>query len=189
MEEVRATLRFAPSSAQKMRRVINVIRWREAPHAAARAQPLARGDGRVRIPGHGAPCGAAAGTGPGDAMGRKVHPIGFRLGINKSWDSRWFAGGKEYASQLHQDIAIRRLILKDATSAAIARVEIERNHNLVRVFVHTAKPGVFIGRKGATVKELRQHLEQLTGCKGDLKVVEVNAPDLEAPVAADNIAS
>ncbi len=121
-------------------------------------------------------------------MGRKVHPIGFRLGINKSWDSRWYASGKEYASQLHQDLAIRRLILKDATSAAIARVEIERNHNLVRVFVHTAKPGVFIGRKGATVKELRQHLEQLSGCKVDLKVVEVPQPDLEATLVADNIA-
>jgi small subunit ribosomal protein S3 len=121
-------------------------------------------------------------------MGRKVHPIGFRLMINKTWESRWFAEGKEYAQRLHQDGEIRRLILKNATDAAIARVEIERDHNLVRVFVFTAKPGVFIGRKGAAVKELRQHLEKITGCKVDLKVQEITQPDMEATLVADNIA-
>jgi small subunit ribosomal protein S3 len=121
-------------------------------------------------------------------MGRKVNPIGFRLGINKTWESRWFADGKEYAQRLHQDAEIRRLILRNATDAAIARVEIERDHNLVRVFVFTAKPGVFIGRKGAAVKELRQHLEKITGCKVDLKVQEINQPDMEATLVADNIA-
>jgi small subunit ribosomal protein S3 len=121
-------------------------------------------------------------------MGRKVHPIGFRLGINKTWESRWFAEGKEYALRLHQDAEIRRLILRNATDAAIARVEIERDHNLVRVFVFTAKPGVFIGRKGAAVKELRQLLEKITGCKVDLKVQEITQPDLEATLVADNIA-
>jgi len=121
-------------------------------------------------------------------MGRKVNPIGFRLNINKTWESRWFAEGKEYAQRLHQDAEIRRLILKNATDAAIARVEIERDHNLVRVFVFTAKPGVFIGRKGAAVKELRQHLEKITGCKVDLKVQEISQPDIEATLVADNIA-
>ncbi|MGA2112480.1 MAG: 30S ribosomal protein S3 [Anaerolineales bacterium] len=121
-------------------------------------------------------------------MGRKVNPIGFRLGINKTWESRWFASGKDYPIQLHQDMAIRKLIMKDASSSAISRVEIERNHNLVRIFVWTAKPGIFIGRKGASVKELRQHLESLTGCKVDLKVQEIAQPDLEATLVADNVA-
>jgi small subunit ribosomal protein S3 len=121
-------------------------------------------------------------------MGRKVHPIGFRLGINKTWESRWYADGKEYAQRLHQDAAIRKMIMKNATDAAIARVEIERDHNLVRVFVYTAKPGVFIGRKGVAVKELRGHLEKVTGCKVDLKVQEITQPDLEASLVADNIA-
>jgi small subunit ribosomal protein S3 len=121
-------------------------------------------------------------------MGRKVNPIGFRLGINKTWESRWFASGKDYPVQVHQDMAIRSLIMKDASSSAISRVEIERNHNLVRIFVWTAKPGIFIGRKGASVKELRQHLETLTGCKVDLKVQEIAQPDLEATLVADNVA-
>jgi small subunit ribosomal protein S3 len=121
-------------------------------------------------------------------MGRKVHPIGFRLKINKTWESRWFAEGKEYAQRLHQDAAIRQLIMKNASDAAIARVEIERDHNLVRVFVFTAKPGVFIGRKGVAVKEMRQKLEKIAGCKVDLKVQEVTQPDIEASLVADNIA-
>jgi small subunit ribosomal protein S3 len=122
-------------------------------------------------------------------MGRKVHPVGFRLNINKTWESRWFAEGKEYANRLHQDAEIRKLIMQHATDAAIARVEIERDHNLVRVFVFTAKPGVFIGRKGAAVKELRQQLEKITGIKVDLKVQEISQPDLEASLVAANIAS
>ena len=121
-------------------------------------------------------------------MGRKVHPIGFRLKINKTWESRWFAEGKEYAERLHQDIKIRRMIMENASDAAISRVEIERDHNLVRIFVYTAKPGVFIGRKGATVKELRQRLEKITGYKVDLKVQEITQPDMEASLVADNIA-
>jgi small subunit ribosomal protein S3 len=121
-------------------------------------------------------------------MGRKVHPIGFRLNINKTWDSRWFAEGKEFGERLHQDAVIRKLIMRNATDAAIARVEIERDHNLVRVFVFTAKPGVFIGRKGAAVKELRQKLEKITSLKVDLKVQEIAQPDLEAALIADNIA-
>jgi small subunit ribosomal protein S3 len=121
-------------------------------------------------------------------MGRKVHPIGYRLNINKTWESRWFAEGKEYAQRLHQDVAIRKLIMKNASEASIARVEIERDHNLVRVFVFTAKPGVFIGRKGAAVKELRQQLEKMAGMKVDLKVQEIAQPDMEASLVADNIA-
>jgi small subunit ribosomal protein S3 len=121
-------------------------------------------------------------------MGRKVHPIGFRLGINKTWESRWFAEGKEYANRLHQDAAIRGLIMKNASDASISRVEIERDHNLVRVFVFTAKPGVFIGRKGAAVKDLRQQLEKITACKVDLKVQEITQPDMDATLVAFNIA-
>jgi small subunit ribosomal protein S3 len=121
-------------------------------------------------------------------MGRKVHPVGFRLKVNKTWESRWFAEGKEYAHRLLQDCEIRDMIMQKASDAAIARVEIERDHNLVRIFVHTAKPGVFIGRKGVAVKDMRQRLEKVAGCKVDLKVQEVSQPDTEASLVAENIA-
>jgi small subunit ribosomal protein S3 len=121
-------------------------------------------------------------------MGRKVHPIGFRLNINKPWLGRWYAEGKEYSDQLHQDIKIRRLIHKEAERAGVASVEVERFPGKVKVVVNTAKPGILIGRKGESVKKMRQDLESLTGKKIDLEIKEVKTPDIDAYLVAVNIA-
>jgi len=121
-------------------------------------------------------------------MGRKVHPIGFRLGINQPWLGRWYAEGREYREQLHQDFAIRSLILAEAGKAGVSRVEVERFPGKVKVVVHTAKPGILIGRKGESVKKMRQSLEALTAKKIDLEIKEIKAPDTDAFLVATNIA-
>jgi small subunit ribosomal protein S3 len=121
-------------------------------------------------------------------MGRKVHPIGFRLNINKPWEGRWFAEGNEYKEQLHQDLAIRQLIYREAERAGVSLIEVERFPGKVKVIVHTAKPGILIGRKGDTVKKIRQDLEALTGKKIDLEIKEIKLPDLDANLVAVNIA-
>jgi small subunit ribosomal protein S3 len=121
-------------------------------------------------------------------MGRKVHPVGFRLNLNKNWEGRWFAKGKDYRENLQQDFAIRRLILKDADKAGVSRVEVERFPGKVKVIVHTAKPGILIGRKGESVKKIRQDLEALTGKKIDLEIKEIKAPDTDAFLVALNLA-
>ncbi|HHH82740.1 MAG TPA: 30S ribosomal protein S3 [Chloroflexi bacterium] len=122
-------------------------------------------------------------------MGRKVHPIGFRLGINKTWDSRWFANPDHYADQLHEDRAIRDLVFKMTPRAGISKVEIERFPNSVHITVHTAKPGIVIGRKGANVKELRRAIQELTGTTVKLDIAEIDNPDLDARLVAENIAN
>ncbi len=122
-------------------------------------------------------------------MGRKVHPIGFRLGINKTWESRWFANPDAYAKQLHEDRAIRLLIMKTTPRSGISRIDIERFPNNVHVTIHTAKPGIVIGRKGASVKELRRLIQNLTGTTVKLDIAEIKEPDLDAHLVADNIAS
>jgi len=121
-------------------------------------------------------------------MGRKVHPIGFRLGINKPWLGRWYAEGKDYTDQLHQDIEIRELVKKEAERAGVSTIEIERYPGKVKVTLHTAKPGILIGRKGESVKVLRQQLEALTGKKIDLEVKEIKSADTDAYLVATNIA-
>lgn len=121
-------------------------------------------------------------------MGRKVHPIGFRLNINQPWMGRWYAEGVEYTDQLHQDISIRAMIHKDAEKAGVSQVEVERFPGKVKVVVHTAKPGILIGRKGDTVKQIRLGLEALTGKKIDLEIKEIKAPDTDAWLVAVNIA-
>lgn len=121
-------------------------------------------------------------------MGRKVHPIGFRLGINKPWLGRWYAEGKDYTDQLHQDLKIRELVKKEADRAGVSNIEIERYPGKVKVTLHTAKPGILIGRKGESVKVLRQQLEALTGKKIDLEVKEIKSADTDAYLVATNIA-
>jgi small subunit ribosomal protein S3 len=121
-------------------------------------------------------------------MGRKVNPIGFRLKINKTWEGRWFAEGREYVDQLHQDFALRDLVRKEAARAGVSRIEIERFPGKVKIVVNTAKPGVLIGRKGESVKNLRQHLESMVGKKIDLEIKEIKSPDLDAFLVANNIA-
>ena len=122
-------------------------------------------------------------------MGRKVHPIGFRLKVNKTWDSRWFANPDKYAEQLHEDREIRDLVFESAPRAGISRVEIERYPNNVHIMVHTAKPGIVIGRKGVSVKELRRKLQALTGVSVKLDISEIKDPDLDARLVAENVAS
>lgn len=121
-------------------------------------------------------------------MGRKVHPIGFRLNINQPWAGRWFAEGREYTDQLHQDIKIRDLIHKEAEKAGVSTVEVERFPGKVKVVVHTAKPGILIGRRGDTVKQIRESLAALTGKKIDLEIKEIKSPDCDAYLVAVNIA-
>jgi len=121
-------------------------------------------------------------------MGRKVNPIGFRLGINKTWEGRWYAEGQNYVNQLHQDFALRDLVRQEANRAGVSRIEVERFPGKVKVIVHTAKPGILIGRKGENVKKIRQSLEALVGKKIDLEIKEIKTPDLDAYLVAHNIA-
>jgi small subunit ribosomal protein S3 len=120
-------------------------------------------------------------------MGRKVHPIGFRLKINKTWESRWFANPDKYADQFHEDRKIRNLIYGIAPRAGISRIEIERFPNSVQITVHTSKPGIVIGRKGVTVKEMRRTIQELTGTSVKLDISEIKIPDLDARLVAENI--
>ena len=122
-------------------------------------------------------------------MGRKVNPIGFRLKINRTWDGRWYAEGENYVDQLHQDLAIRELIRKEAPNAGISRIEIERFPGKVKVIVHTAKPGVFIGRRGDNIKKVRRSLETFAGKKVDMDIKEIKSPDMDSLLVAENIAS
>lgn len=122
-------------------------------------------------------------------MGRKVHPIGMRLGIIKSWEARWYAEGQNYIDQLQQDIGIREMVRKSSERAGVSKIEIERFPGKVRIIVNTAKPGILIGRKGESVKELRKGLEDLTGKKIDLEIREIKNPDTDALLIAENIAS
>lgn len=145
-------------------------------------------------------------------MGRKVHPIGMRLGINQGWQGRWFAEGSQYREQLHQDFAIRNLLMgipskggaaKSAEvrklrkelpdtitnrKAGISRVEVERYPGKVRIAIYTAKPGILIGRKGEGVKKIRSGLETLVGKKVDLDIKEISSPDTDAMLVAYNVA-
>jgi small subunit ribosomal protein S3 len=121
-------------------------------------------------------------------MGRKVHPIGFRLKVTKTWDAHWFAEGEEFVDHLQEDLAIRKLIHGDSDNAGVSKIEIERFPGKVKVIIHTSKPGVLIGRKGANVKIMRQSLEELVGKTIDVDIKEIEAPDLDAFLVADNIA-
>lgn len=121
-------------------------------------------------------------------MGRKVHPIGYRLGVHQPWEGRWYAEGKEYREQLQQDFAIREQIFKNTDRAGVSKVEIERFPGKVKVIVHTAKPGILIGRKGETVKKIRTDLQELTKKNIDLEIKEIKAPDCDAYLVALNIA-
>ncbi|MBI4927094.1 MAG: 30S ribosomal protein S3 [Anaerolineae bacterium] len=121
-------------------------------------------------------------------MGRKVHPVGYRLVVTKGWEGRWFADGKEYRENLHQDIKIRKMVRAIAKNAGVSRVEVERFPGKVRVIVFTAKPGILIGRRGESVKKIRQDLEALTAKKIDLEIKEIKNPDTDALLVAENLA-
>ena len=121
-------------------------------------------------------------------MGRKVHPVGFRLKSIRDWNARWYAEGGRYRDLLQEDMAIRRMIKHDLNSAGVAKVEIERFPNQVQVTIHTARPGIVIGRKGAAVKDLRQKLKDMTGKTARVEVEEITQPDANAQLIAENIA-
>ncbi len=122
-------------------------------------------------------------------MGRKVHPYGFRLKVIRDWQARWYAKpGAQYNELLGEDLKVRAFIQKEVGHAGVASVDIERFPNQVIVTVHTARPGVIIGRKGVAVKTLREQLEALTSKKVKLEIEEVEKPDLNAKLVAENIA-
>jgi small subunit ribosomal protein S3 len=120
-------------------------------------------------------------------MGHKVHPTGFRLGIIYGWQSKWYAD-RHYSDLLHEDLKIRDAIAKNAPDAGISRVEIDRNANMVSVTVHTARPGIVIGRGGQRVDEMRQHLENLTGRRVRVNIVEVRQPEIDAQLVSRSVA-
>lgn len=121
-------------------------------------------------------------------MGRKVHPIGFRLNVNQDWRGRWFAEGTQYRDQLEQDFAIRDVIRKDSGRAGVSRIDVERYPGKLKITVFTAKPGILIGRKGEGIKKVRVNLEGLTGKKVDLDIKEIKSPDCDAYLVARNVA-
>lgn len=121
-------------------------------------------------------------------MGQKVNPIGLRLGINRTWDSRWYADGAEYAQLLHEDIKIRDHVLKARSQAGISKVVIERPHKKCRITVHTARPGILIGKKGNDIEKLRQELSRMTESEVQLNIVEVRKPEIDATLIAEGIA-
>ncbi len=120
-------------------------------------------------------------------MGRKVHPLGFRLGYNKDWYARWYAEDKRYGDLLHEDLVIRRMIHETLGQASISKIELERYPKQIRITIHSAKPGVVIGRKGQNVATLRDQLEELTQKKVWVEVSEIEHPELEAALIADSI--
>ena len=120
-------------------------------------------------------------------MGHKVNPVGMRLQVNRTWDSRWYADTKEYGDLLLEDIKIREFIKEECKQAGISRVIIERPHKKCRVTVHTARPGVIIGKKGADIEGLRKKLAALTSSELHLNIVEVRKPELDAQLVAESI--
>jgi small subunit ribosomal protein S3 len=120
-------------------------------------------------------------------MGQKVNPIGFRLGINRTWDSRWFAGD-DYARLLHEDLRLRDRLRTRLRGAGVSRVVIERPAKKPRVTIHAARPGVVIGKKGADIEVLRKDLAKLAGAEVALNIVEIRKPEIDATLVAENIA-
>jgi len=121
-------------------------------------------------------------------MGQKVNPISLRLGINRTWDSRWFADGN-YADMLHEDLRIRKYLRKRLQQAGVSRIVIERPAKKARITIHTARPGVVIGKKGADIEKLRSALQAITGSEVHLNIVEIRKPEIDANLVAENIAS
>ena len=120
-------------------------------------------------------------------MGQKVHPIGFRLGIIKTWDSRWFSQ-KNYATLLHEDFKIRKIVKERLMHAGVSKIEIERAGQKAKINIHTARPGIIIGKKGAEVDKLKKDLEAMTGKQMYINIQEIRRPELDAQLVAENIA-
>nr|WP_321456651.1 30S ribosomal protein S3 [uncultured Cohaesibacter sp.] len=121
-------------------------------------------------------------------MGHKVNPIGLRLGINRTWDSRWYANKGEYGGLLHEDFAIRSMLEKELKQAAVSKIVIERPHKKCRVTIHSARPGIVIGKKGADIEKLRAKVGKLTSSDVHINIVEVRKPETDANLVAQSIA-
>jgi small subunit ribosomal protein S3 len=121
-------------------------------------------------------------------MGQKINPIGFRVGINRTWDSRWYAD-RDYANLLHQDLKLREYLMKRLAQAGVGRIIIERAAKKTRVTIHSARPGVVIGKKGADIEKLRLDLSERTGSEVSLNILEVRKPEIDAKLIAENISS
>jgi small subunit ribosomal protein S3 len=121
-------------------------------------------------------------------MGQKVNPIGLRLGINRTWDSRWYANSGEYGKLLHEDMAIRKMLMDQLKQAAISKVVIERPHKKCRVSIHSGRPGVVIGKKGADIDKLRKQIAKMTDSEVAINIVEVRKPEVDATLVAESIA-
>jgi small subunit ribosomal protein S3 len=121
-------------------------------------------------------------------MGQKVNPIGLRLGINRTWDSRWYAGRNDYSKMLHEDLKIRDYLRERLAQAGVARIVIERPAKKARVTIHTARPGVVIGKKGADIELIRKDLQKMTGNEVSLNIIEIRKPEIDAQLVAENIA-
>jgi len=121
-------------------------------------------------------------------MGQKVNPTGLRLGINRTWDSRWFASRGEYGRLLHEDIRIRKSLMADLKQAAVSKIVIERPHKKARVSIHSARPGIVIGKKGADIEKLRKKVARMTDSEVHINIVEVRKPELDATLVAAGIA-
>jgi small subunit ribosomal protein S3 len=120
-------------------------------------------------------------------MGQKVNPVGLRLGINRTWDSRWFAD-PSYANLLHEDLRLRKYLFDRLEQAGVSRIIIERPAKKARITIHTARPGVVIGKKGADIEKLRTDLSKMTGSEVNLNIVEIRKPELDSKLVAENIA-
>src|SRR4029453_5183844 len=121
-------------------------------------------------------------------MGQKVNPVGLRLGINRTWDSRWFANRREYGKLLHEDMKIRNYLREQLKQAGVSKVLIERPHKKCRVTIFSGRPGVVIGKKGAEIEKLRKKVAEMTGSEVHLNIVEVRKPETDATLVAENIA-
>jgi small subunit ribosomal protein S3 len=121
-------------------------------------------------------------------MGQKINPIGFRLGVNRTWDSRWFATGDDYSKHLHEDLAIRSYVEKELKAASVSKVVIERPHRKCRVTIHSGRPGLIIGKKGADIEKLKRKLQTMTEAEVSLNIVEIRKPEIDATIVAQSIA-
>lgn len=121
-------------------------------------------------------------------MGQKVNPIGLRVGVIRTWDSRWYAEGKEYADRLHEDFKLRKYLKTKLKHAAVSKIEMERAADKVKIIISTARPGVVIGKKGAGIDQLKADVQKLTENEVFVNIQEVRKPDLEAQLVAENIA-
>ena len=113
-------------------------------------------------------------------MGQKVNPVGLRLGVNRTWDSRWYANKGEYGKLLHEDMAIRKSLMEDLKQAAVSKIVIERPHKKARVTIHSARPGIVIGKKGADIEKLRKKVASMTDSEVHINIVEATRADQKA---------